>query len=76
MICRAHAARYGAEFVLGSTKEPFSTSAESPAVQALLDTYCEVTGKPVSYTHLDQLMSAETFKILAGKFIDLAKKNA
>ena len=24
----------------------------------------------------DQLMSAETFKILAGKFIDLAKKNA
>lgn len=45
MICRAHAARYGAEFVLDSTKEPFSTSAESPAVQALLDTYREVTGK-------------------------------
>lgn len=45
MVCRAHAARYGAEFVLGTTKEPFSTSAKSPAVQALLDTYRKVTGK-------------------------------
>lgn len=46
MICGAHAARFGAEFVLGSCKEPFSTSADSPAVQALLNVYREVTGKP------------------------------
>lgn len=46
MICRAHASRYGAEFVFGRSKEPFSVSADSPAVQALLNIYREVTGKP------------------------------
>lgn len=46
MICRAHAARYGAEFQRGRSKEPFSVSADSPAVQALLNVYREVTGKP------------------------------
>ncbi len=46
MICRAHASRYGAEFAPGRSKEPFSVSADSPAVQALLNTYREVTGKP------------------------------
>ena len=33
-------------FDVGSVKEPFSTPADSPAVQALLDTYRDVTGKP------------------------------
>ncbi|MDO4437107.1 MAG: Sapep family Mn(2+)-dependent dipeptidase [Coriobacteriaceae bacterium] len=43
--CRAAAAAHGAEFMVGTVKEPFSVSADSPAVQALLDTYAEVTGK-------------------------------
>ncbi len=46
MICGAHASRYGAEFIAGRAKEPFSVSADSPAVRALLNTYREVTGKP------------------------------
>ena len=40
----AQAARFGAEGRVGMTKPPFSVSADSPAVQALLATYNEVTG--------------------------------
>lgn len=46
MICGATASRYGADFQQGSVKEPFSVSARSPAVQALLNVYRQVTGKP------------------------------
>ena len=37
---------FSVRFDVGSVKEPFSTPADSPAVQALLDTYRDVTGKP------------------------------
>lgn len=46
MICSAIAAQYGATFTCTRTKEPFSMSAESPAVQTLLDVYRQVTGRP------------------------------
>ena len=46
MICNATAAQYGAEFCQGSVKEPFSVSADSPCVQALLNVYRQVTGRP------------------------------
>ncbi len=46
MICRAHASRYGAEVAPGRSKEPVTVSADSPAVEGLLNTYREVTGKP------------------------------
>lgn len=42
----AHAACYGATFALDWAKEPFSVSADHPAVQTLLDVYRDVTGKP------------------------------
>ena len=45
MICNATAAQYGAEFCQGSVKEPFSVSADSPCVQALLNVYRQVTGR-------------------------------
>lgn len=45
MICGACASQYGAEFVQGRAKEPFSVSADSAPVQALLDVYREVTGR-------------------------------
>ena len=41
----ALAASHGCSFELGRAKEPFSTSADSPAVRALLAAYSEVTGK-------------------------------
>lgn len=46
MICGATASRYGADFQLGSVKEPFSVSADSPVVQALLNVYRQVAGRP------------------------------
>lgn len=46
MICGASASQFGATFEVDRVKEPFSVSADSPAVQALLDVYREVTGKP------------------------------
>lgn len=39
------ASRFGASFVLGRSKDPFSVDAGHPAVQALLDVYREVTGR-------------------------------
>lgn len=44
--CRACALAHGSVFKSGRIKEPFSVSADSPAVQTLLDVYREVTGKP------------------------------
>lgn len=46
MICGAVASQYNAEFELSRDKEPFSVSAESSAVQTLLDIYRKVTGRP------------------------------
>lgn len=46
MICSACASQYGATFTLDRAKEPFSVSADSPAVQTLLDIYRQTTGKP------------------------------
>lgn len=45
LACQACAERFGGTFEPGRTKQPFSTPADSPAVQALLDTYREVTGR-------------------------------
>lgn len=45
-ICTALAERYGATCRVDSAKPPFSVSADHPAVQVLLDTYREVTGRP------------------------------
>ena len=42
----ALAMEHGAAFEVSSVKPPFSTSAEHPAVQALLSVYREVTGEP------------------------------
>lgn len=44
--CEELAQRFGAAFALKYSKPPFSTSADSPAVQALLATYRDVTGRP------------------------------
>lgn len=41
----ALAENHGAAFAVSRVKPPFSVSAESPAVQALLETYREVTGR-------------------------------
>ena len=41
----AQAERFGAQGVVGTSKPPFSVSADSPAVQALLGTYNDVTGE-------------------------------
>ena len=41
----ALAARHGATLTPGMCKEPFITSAESPEVQVLINTYNEVTGR-------------------------------
>lgn len=57
MICNATAAQYGAEFCQGSVKEPFSVSADSPCVQALLNVYRQVTGR-----------SAEPFSMGGGTY--------
>lgn len=46
--CRAAAEAHGAAFEASRSKPPFSTPADSPAVQALLDTYRDVTGKPAA----------------------------
>lgn len=45
--CTAVAERYGAVCTVDHAVVPFSTSADHPAVQTLLDVYREVTGKPV-----------------------------
>ena len=44
--CRALAAEFGATCTTDHAKEPFSVSADHPAVQTLLDVYREVTGRP------------------------------
>lgn len=44
--CAALAADHGAALEIGHVNLPFSVSADHPAVQALLDVYREVTGKP------------------------------
>lgn len=62
MICGAHASRYGAEFIAGRAKEPFSVSADSPAVRALLNTYREVTGKPAEPFSMGGGTYARNFK--------------
>lgn len=62
MICRAHASRFGAEFIAGRAKEPFSVSADSPAVRALLNTYREVTGKPAEPFSMGGGTYARNFK--------------
>lgn len=62
MICGAHASRFGAEFIAGRAKEPFSVSADSPAVRALLDTYREVTGKPAEPFSMGGGTYARNFK--------------
>lgn len=62
MICGAHASRFGAEFIAGRAKEPFSVSADSPAVRALLNTYREVTGKPAEPFSMGGGTYARNFK--------------
>lgn len=62
MICRAHASRFGAEFIAGRAKEPFSVSADSPAVRALLNTYREVTGRPAEPFSMGGGTYARNFK--------------
>ena len=44
--CREVAERFGAQLTVDHDKVPFSISADHPAVQTLLSTYHEVTGKP------------------------------
>ncbi len=48
MICGASASQFDAAFEVDRVKEPFSVSADSPAVQALLAVYREVTGRPAA----------------------------
>ncbi len=62
MICGAHASRFGSEFIAGRAKEPFSVSADSPAVRALLNTYREVTGKPAEPFSMGGGTYARNFK--------------
>ncbi|MFR3451468.1 MAG: hypothetical protein ACLTSX_07555 [Collinsella sp.] len=62
MICSAAASRFGAEFIAGRAKEPFSVSADSPAVRALLNTYREVTGKPAEPFSMGGGTYARNFK--------------
>ncbi len=44
--CREVSERFGAQLTVDHDKVPFSISADHPAVQTLLSTYHEVTGKP------------------------------
>ena len=60
--CSALAERFGATCEVDSTKPPFSVSADHPAVQALLDTYREVTGKPAELLSMGGGTYARNFK--------------
>lgn len=62
MICNACASQYGATFALDRAKEPFSVSADSPAVQTLLDIYRQVTGKPAQPFSMGGGTYARNFK--------------
>lgn len=60
--CREAAERFGAEFTVNYAKEPFSVSADHPAVQTLLDVYREVTGKPAELFSMGGGTYARNFK--------------
>ena len=58
----ALADKHGAEARIGMTKPPFSVSADFPAVQALLATYNEVTGKQAKLFAMGGGTYARNFK--------------
>ncbi|MBY4798382.1 Sapep family Mn(2+)-dependent dipeptidase [Collinsella sp. AGMB00827] len=59
---RLLAERFGASFTVGRVKDPFSVSADSPAVQALLETYSEVVGTPAAPFSMGGGTYARNFK--------------
>lgn len=60
--CEGLAARFGATCEIDRAKPPFSVSADHPAVQALLDTYADVTGRPAHVISMGGGTYARNFK--------------